>query len=202
MLILSRFIDRGNEIIGKTVGWLILAAILLSAGNAVVRKLFNTSSNALLEAQWYLYGAAFLLAAAYTLKQNEHIRIDIVYGALSRRTQHWIDLLGHLFFLMPFAILMDVYFTSYVLQSYHSGEVSNNAGGLVLWPAKALLLVGMLLLTLQGVSEIIKKIAVMRGVIPDPTPFVSAHDAAALEGAELADKLAALQAEADKEARK
>jgi len=202
MLILSRFIDRGNEIIGKTVGWLILAAILLSAGNAVVRKLFNTSSNALLEAQWYLYGAAFLLAAAYTLKQNEHIRIDIVYGALSRRSQHWIDLLGHLFFLMPFAILMDVYFTSYVLQSYHSGEVSNNAGGLVLWPAKALLLVGMLLLTLQGVSEIIKKIAVMRGVIPDPTPFVSAHDAAALEGAELADKLAALQAEADKEARK
>ena len=189
MLILSRFIDRGNEVIGKAVGWFILAAILLSAGNAVVRKLFNTSSNA-------------LLAAAYTLKQNEHIRIDIVYGALSRRSQHWIDLLGHLFFLMPFAILMDVYFTSYVLQSYHSGEVSNNAGGLVLWPAKALLLIGMLLLTLQGISEIIKKIAVMRGVIPDPTPFVSAHDAAALEGAELADKLAALQAEADKEARK
>lgn len=202
MLILSRFIDRGNEIIGKTVGWFILAAILLSAGNAVVRKLFNSSSNALLEAQWYLYGAAFLLAAAYTLKQNEHIRIDIVYGALSRRTQHWIDLLGHLFFLMPFAILMDVYFVSYVMQSYHSGEVSNNAGGLVLWPAKALLLIGMLLLTLQGISEIIKKIAVMRGVIPDPTPFVSAHEAAALEGAELADKLAALQAEADKEARK
>ncbi|MFC3182722.1 TRAP transporter small permease subunit [Cypionkella sinensis] len=202
MLILSRFIDRGNEVIGKTVGWFILAAILLSAGNAVVRKLFNTSSNALLEAQWYLYGAAFLLAAAYTLKQNEHIRIDIVYGALSRRTQHWIDLLGHLFFLMPFAILMDVYFVSYVLQSYRSGEVSNNAGGLVLWPAKALLLIGMLLLTLQGISEIIKKIAVMRGIIPDPTPFVSAHEAAAQEGAELADKLAALQAEADKDARK
>ena len=202
MLILSRFIDRGNEVIGKTVGWFILAAIVLSAGNAVVRKLFNTSSNALLEAQWYLYGAAFLLAAAYTLKQNEHIRIDIVYGALSRRTQHWIDLLGHLLFLMPFALLMDVYFTSYVLQSYRSGEVSNNAGGLVLWPAKALLLVGMLLLTLQGISEIIKKIAVMRGVIPDPNPFVSAHDAAAQEGAELADKLAALQAQADKDARK
>jgi len=202
MLILSRFIDRGNEVIGKAVGWFILAAILLSAGNAVVRKLFNTSSNALLEAQWYLYGAAFLLAAAYTLKQNEHIRIDIVYGALSRRTQHWIDLLGHLLFLMPFAILMDVYFTSYVLQSYHSGEVSNNAGGLVLWPAKALLLIGMLLLTLQGISEIIKKIAVMQGVIPDPNPFVSAHEAAAQEGADLADKLAALQAAAETEARK
>ena len=197
MLTLSRYIDRSTEAIGKAVGWFILAAIFLSAGNAIVRKLFNTSSNSLLEMQWYLYGAAFLLAAAYTLRQNEHIRIDIVYGALSRRTQHWIDLIGHLFFLMPFAILMDVYFTSYVLQSYRSGEVSNNAGGLILWPAKALLLVGMLLLTLQGVSEIIKKIAVMRGVIPDPTPFVSAHDAAAQEGAELADKLAALQAEAD-----
>jgi len=170
--------------IGKAVGWFILAAILLSAGNAVVRKLFNSSSNALLEAQWYLYGAAFLLAAAYTLRQNEHIRI-------------WIDLLGHLFFLMPFAILMDVYFTSFVLQSYHSGETSNNAGGLTLWPAKALLLAGMLLLTLQGISEIIKKIAVMRGIIPDPTPFVSSHEAAANEGAELAEKLAAIQAEAD-----
>ena len=201
MLTLSRYIDRSTEAIGKAVGWFILAAIFLSAGNAIVRKLFNTSSNSLLEMQWYLYGAAFLLAAAYTLRQNEHIRIDIVYGALSRRTQHWIDLIGHLFFLMPFAILMDVYFTSYVLQSYRSGEVSNNAGGLILWPAKALLLVGMLLLTLQGVSEIIKKIAVMRGVIPDPTPFVSAHDAAAQEGAELADKLAALQAEADQAAK-
>ena len=202
MLTLSRYIDRSTEAIGKAVGWFILAAIFLSAGNAIVRKLFNTSSNSLLEMQWYLYGAAFLLAAAYTLRQNEHIRIDIVYGALSRRTQHWIDLIGHLFFLMPFAILMDVYFTSYVLQSYRSGEVSNNAGGLILWPAKALLLIGMLLLTLQGVSEIIKKIAVMRGVIPDPTPFVSAHEAAAQEGAELADKLAALQVEADKDARK
>ncbi len=201
MLIVSRCIDRGTEIIGKAVGWFILAAILLSAGNAVVRKVFSTSSNALLEMQWYLYGAAFLLAAAYTLRQNEHIRIDIVYGALSRRSQHWIDLFGHLFFLMPFAILMDVYFTSYVLRSYHSGEVSNNAGGLILWPAKALLLIGMLLLTLQGISEIIKKIAVMRGIIPDPTPFVSSHDAAALEGAELAEKLAAIQTEADKAAK-
>lgn len=201
MLILSRFIDRGTEAIGKAVGWFILAAILLSAGNAVVRKVFNTSSNALLEMQWYLYGAAFLLAAAYTLRQNEHIRIDIVYGALSRRTQHWIDLFGHVFFLMPFAILMDVYFVSYVLQSYHSGETSNNAGGLTLWPAKALLLAGMLLLTLQGISEIIKKIAVMRGVIPDPTPFVSSHEAAALEGAELAEQLAAAQAEAEQTAK-
>ncbi|EFG2587282.1 TRAP transporter small permease subunit, partial [Escherichia coli] len=104
LLALSRAIDRFNEIVGKAVGWLILLSILISAGNAVVRKVFSTSSNAWLEAQWYLYGAAFLLAAAYTLKQNEHIRVDIVYGMWSRRVQHWIDLLGHLLFLMPFVL--------------------------------------------------------------------------------------------------
>lgn len=193
MLMFSHGIDRFTEVIGKAVGWLILAAVLLSAGNAVVRKTLNTSSNALLEMQWYLYGAAFLLAAAYTLKQNEHIRIDIVYGALPRRVQHWIDLLGHVLFLMPFLILMDVYFVPYVLHSYQSGELSNNAGGLILWPAKALLLAGFGLLTLQGLSEIIKKIAVMRGVIPDPNPFISAHKAAELEGAELAGAIAGSQ---------
>jgi TRAP-type mannitol/chloroaromatic compound transport system permease small subunit len=190
MLTLSHWIDRVNEAIGKAVGWLILAAVLLSAGNAVMRKALNMSSNALLEMQWYLYGAAFLLAAAYTLKQNEHIRIDIIYGALSRRTQHWIDLLGHVFFLMPFVLLMDFFFLPYVLNSFRSGELSNNAGGLILWPAKSLLLAGFVLLTLQGVSEIIKKVAVMRGVIPDPNPFISAHQAAELEGAELAAVIA------------
>ena len=126
LLGLARAIDRVNEWIGRSVGWCILAAVLLSAGNAVVRKLFNTSSNAFLEAQWYLYGAAFLGAAAYTLHRNEHIRIDILYGALSRRSQHWIDLLGHLVFLMPFVLLMDLYFVPYVLQSVRSGEMSNN----------------------------------------------------------------------------
>ena len=189
MLTFARLTDRMTEVIGKAVGWLILAAVLLSAGNALVRKVLNTSSNAFLEMQWYLYGAAFLLAAAHTLRQNEHIRIDILYGAMSRRVQHWIDLLGHLFFLMPFLILMDVYFVPYVALSYHSGEMSNNAGGLILWPAKALLLIGFGLLTVQGLSEIIKKVAVMRGVIPDPTPFLSAHQAAELEGALLAQKI-------------
>ncbi len=193
LLGLARAIDRLTEVIGKAVGWCILAAVLLSAGNAVVRKVFNTSSNAFLEGQWYLYGAAFLGAAAYTLQQNEHIRIDIIYGALSRRTQHWIDLLGHLFFLMPFLILMDVYFAPYVLQSLRSGEMSNNSGGLILWPAKGLLLFGFALLTLQGVSEIIKKIAVMTGAMVDPTPFLSAHESAELEGAALARKIAGEQ---------
>ena len=115
LLALSGTIDRVNEFIGKWVSWLILLAILVSAGNAVIRKVFNMSSNAWLELQWYLFGAAFMLAAAYTLKQNEHIRIDIVYGMFSRRVQHWIDLLGHVFFLMPFVTLMMVYFVPYVV---------------------------------------------------------------------------------------
>jgi len=189
LLALSRAIDRLNELIGRWVAWLILVSILVSAGNAIIRKAFNTSSNAWLEAQWYLFGAAFLLAAAYTLKQNEHIRIDIVYGMFSRRTQHWIDLLGHLFFLMPFVILMISYFVPYFLLSYRSGEVSSSAGGLIIWPAKLLLLVGFVLLGIQGISEIIKKIAIMRGDMEDPNPFISAHEAAELEGKALVEEL-------------
>jgi TRAP-type mannitol/chloroaromatic compound transport system permease small subunit len=188
-LSLSGLIDRLNEFIGKAVSWLILAAVLVSATNAIVRKTLNMSSNAWLELQWYLFGAAFLLAAAYTLKQNEHIRIDILYGALSRRTQHWIDLLGHLLFLMPFAALMIWYFVPYLLVSIRSGEVSTNAGGLIIWPARALLLASFVLLAFQGISEIIKKIAVMRGDIPDPTPFISAHAAAELEGEALVKEI-------------
>ena len=189
LLALSRGIDRLNEFIGKWVSWLILLSILVSAGNAIIRKTFDISSNAWLELQWYLFGAAFLLAAAYTLKQNEHIRIDIVYGMFPRRVQHWIDLLGHLLFLMPFCLLMVLYLGPYVLLSYRSGEVSNNAGGLIIWPAKLLLLIGFALLTLQGVSEIIKKIAVMRGRMEDPNPFVSAHEQAELEARSLADEV-------------
>ena len=189
LLALSRAIDRINEAIGKTVAWAILLAILVSAGNAVIRKAFNMSSNAWLELQWYLFGAAFLLAAAYTLKQNEHIRIDIIYGLFSRRKQHWIDLFGHVFFLMPFVLLMLYYFVPYFLLSYRSGEVSSSAGGLVIWPAKLMLLIGFFLLALQGISEIIKKIAVMRGDMEDPTPFISTHEAAEQEAKALAGEL-------------
>lgn len=189
LLALSRAIDRMNEFIGKWVSWLILAAVLVSAANAVIRKTFNMSSNAWLELQWYLFGAAFLLAAAYTLKQNEHIRIDIVYGLFSRRVQHWIDLFGHVFFLMPFVLLMIYYFVPYVSLSYRSGEVSTNAGGLIIWPAKTLLLIGFFLLALQGISEIIKKIAIMRGDMDDPNPFVSHHEQAELEAKALAEEL-------------
>ncbi|GLS33994.1 TRAP-type mannitol/chloroaromatic compound transport system, small permease component [Mesorhizobium albiziae] len=189
LLALSRGIDRLNEFIGKWVSWLILLAVLVSAGNAVIRKTFNMSSNAWLELQWYLFGAAFLLAAAYTLKQNEHIRIDIVYGMFSRRTQHWIDLFGHIFFLMPFVLLMIYYFIPYVGLSFRSGEVSSSAGGLIIWPAKSLLLIGFSLLGLQGISEIIKKIAIMRGDMDDPTPFISVHEQAELEAKALAEEV-------------
>ncbi len=188
LLALSRAIDRVNEVIGRWVAWLILLAVLISAANAIIRKTLNISSNAWLELQWYLFGAAFLLAAAYTLKQNEHIRIDVVYGMFSRRVQHWIDLLGHVFFLMPFTILMICYFVPYVSLSVRSGEMSSSAGGLILWPAKMLLLVGFVQLGFQGVSEIIKKIAVMRGDIDDPNPFISAHEQAELEGKALTEE--------------
>lgn len=188
-LALSRGIDRLNEFIGRSVSWLILVAILVSAANAVIRKVFDTSSNAWLELQWYLFGAAFMLAAAYTLRQNEHIRIDIVYGLFPRRVQHCIDLFGHVFFLMPFVTLMVFYFVPYVSLSFHSGEMSTNAGGLIVWPAKAILLAGFFLLALQGISEIIKKIAIMRGHMEDPNPFISVHEQAELEAKALADEV-------------
>ena len=189
LLSLSALIDRVNEIIGKAMGAAILAAVLISAGNAVIRKAFNMSSNSWLELQWYLFGAAFMLAAAYTLKQNEHIRIDILYGAFSRRTQHWIDLLGHIFFLMPFVLLMSFMLVPYAWRAFQNGDISTNSGGLVIWPARALLALGFILLSFQGVSEIIKKIAVMRGDIDDPTPFISAHEMAELEGKSLAQEI-------------
>ncbi|MDX8522268.1 TRAP transporter small permease subunit [Mesorhizobium dulcispinae] len=195
LLALSRTIDRINEFIGRWVSWAILLAILVSAGNAVIRKALDISSNAWLELQWYLFGAAFMLAAAYTLKQNDHIRIDIVYGMFPRRVQHWIDLLGHLLFLMPFVVLMVIYFVPYVSLSFRSGEMSTNAGGLIVWPAKAILLVGFSLLAIQGVSEIIKKIAIMRGDMDDPNPFISAHDQAKLEAEVLAEEAKALSGE-------
>lgn len=189
LIALSSAIDRFNSFIGRWVAWLILAAVLVSAGNAIIRKAFSMSSNAWLELQWYLFGAAFLLAAAYTLRDNEHIRVDIVYGMFSRRTQHLIDLFGHVFFLMPFALLMMFYLIPYVSLSYRSGEMSTNAGGLILWPAKSLLLISFILLVVQGISEIIKKIAILHGDMDDPNPFVSSHEMAEAEADALAREI-------------
>ena len=194
-LALSRLIDRITEAIGKSVMWLVLIAVLVSATNAIVRKLFNISSNAWLELQWYLFGASFLLAAAYTLKENEHIRIDIFYGSRSRKTQHRIDLFGHVFFLLPFVTLMTWMLVPYAWDAIKSGQISTNAGGLVIWPARAMLLGGFALLLAQAISEIIKKIAVMRGIIDDPTPFVSVHEQATLDGLALAAEVARLAEE-------
>jgi TRAP-type mannitol/chloroaromatic compound transport system permease small subunit len=189
LLALSRMIDRITDAIGRSMGWLILLAILISAGNAVVRKAFNYSSNGWLELQWYLFGAAFMLAAAYTLKQNEHIRVDIFYASRSRQTQHWIDLFGHIFFLLPFVLLMTWLLAPYALQAFVNGDVSSNAGGLLIWPARALLLAGFVLLVFQAFSEIVKKIAVIRGLIDDPHPTISAKEAAELEVAALVKEI-------------
>lgn len=191
LLSIARAIDRFTEFVGKSVMWLILVAILVSAINAIIRKLFNVSSNAWLELQWYLFGAAFLLASAYTLQQNEHIRIDIFYGTRSRRTQNWIDLFGHVFFLLPFVCIMTWMLVPYAWLAFQSGQISTNAGGLIIWPARAILAGGFVLLVLQAFSEIIKKIAIIQGLIEDKHSFVSAHEAAELEGKAIAEALAA-----------
>ncbi len=168
LLAISRAIDAVSALVGKVSAWLILVAVLISAGNAIIRKTFDISSNAWLELQWYLYGTVFLLAAAYTLQKNEHVRIDFVSNMLSKRTRDWIDLLGYLFFLLPFTVLIVYLSFPWFIRSFLSGEFSANAGGLVLWPAKIMVVLGFSLLTAQGISEIIKRWAVIRGDIEDP----------------------------------
>jgi TRAP-type mannitol/chloroaromatic compound transport system permease small subunit len=169
LLSLSRTIDAINTWIGRNVAWLILVAVLISTVNAIIRKLFNISSNGWLEAQWVLFGAVFLLCSPWTLLSHEHIRIDIVNNLFPRWLKHWIDLFGHVFFLMPFALIMIIDGWPFFMESYRINEGSLNAGGLVQWPAKSLLVIGFTLLAIQGISEIIKRIALMRGLIPDTT---------------------------------
>ncbi|MBL8437132.1 MAG: TRAP transporter small permease subunit [Zoogloeaceae bacterium] len=169
LLNLARGIDRLNAWVGKSVIWLILVAVLISAGNAIVRKAFNYSSNALLELQWYLFSAVFLLGAAYTLQRNEHVRIDVIAGKFSKRTQTWIDVFGTVFFLLPVTIMVLWLSWPVFVLSFQSQDSSNSAGGLILWPARLLVPVGFLLLTLQGFSELIKRLGFLSGVAPDPT---------------------------------
>ena len=168
LLAFSRIIDAISERIGKALTWFVLAAVLVSSINAIVRYTFNQSSNAWLELQWYLFGAVVLLGAAYTLKKNEHIRIDIFTSRLSARTRNWIDIVGHVLFLAPLCILMIWLGVPFFLRSLQSGEISSSAGGLIVWPAKLLVPLGFSLLLAQGVSELIKRVAVMRGLIADP----------------------------------
>lgn len=163
LISLSRMIDALNEKIGHAVSWALLLAVLISAGNALVRYSLNMSSNAWLEIQWYLYGAVFLLAAPYTLKRDEHVRIDVLASRLPKRKQVWMDVFGILFFLFPATLLTLYYSIPYAWISISSLEMSSNAGGLIVWPAKLLIPIGFFLLALQGISELVKRIAHLRG---------------------------------------
>jgi len=169
LLRLSRWIDAFTERVGRFVAWLIMAAVLISALNAVVRKAFNYSSNAFLEIQWYLFSAVFLLAAGYTLLRQEHVKIDVVIGRFSRRTQVTIEAVCIVIFLFPFCFAVIDLVWPLVVRAYVMGEMSQNAGGLIRWPVFALLPLGFVLLLVQGVSELIKRIAFLRGIIDDPT---------------------------------
>lgn len=169
LLYVSRLIDRLNQRVGNSILWLILVAVLISAGNALVRKVFQISSNALLEVQWYLFSAVFLLGAGYALLKNAHVRIDFFASRLSRRTVHWIEIVGILVFLLPLCFMLIDLSWPLVWNAWVSGEMSQNAGGLMRWPVYLLLPVGLALLFLQGVSELIKRVAYLRGVLVEPS---------------------------------
>ena len=169
LLRIARGIDWLNERIGRVILWCVLIAVLISAANAIIRKTFDTSSNAWLEVQWYLFSAIFLLCAGYTLLRNEHVRIDVIIHRLPKRTQIWIDIFGLIFFLLPAATLIAALAWPVFMRAFVSGEMSENAGGLIRWPVYILAPTGFALLALQGVSELIKRFAFLQGLIEDPT---------------------------------
>ena len=189
LLKLSKTVDWLNSQIGKHLIWLILASTVISAVNAAVRKAFNVSSNAYLEVQWYLFAASFLLASAFTLLNGELVKIDVIYSRWSKRVQTWIDVLGFTFFLLPFCAAVLWFSIPFFLQGYRSNEVSPSAGGLILWPVYAMMPLGFFLLMLQGISELIKRIAFLQGLIEDPT-LKKVEKSAEEELAEAIQKLA------------
>jgi TRAP-type mannitol/chloroaromatic compound transport system permease small subunit len=168
LLKMSRGIDAFTRWVGKRLAWLILVAVVVSALNAIVRKTFDTSSNSWLELQWLLFSVVFLMCSSWTLLDNEHIRIDIVNNMLPKKLRDSIDVVGHAFFLMPLCIVMIITGVPFFKRSFEINEQSGNAGGLPQWPAKSLIMIGFTMLLVQGISELIKRIAVMRGLIPDP----------------------------------
>jgi TRAP-type mannitol/chloroaromatic compound transport system permease small subunit len=168
LLKMSRGIDAFTKWTGKRLAWLILVAVVVSAINAIIRKAFDTSSNSWLELQWVLFSIVFLLCSSWTLLDNEHIRIDIVNNMMPKKVRDSIDVIGHVFFLMPLCVVMIITGVPFFLRSWQINEQSGNAGGLPQWPAKSLIMIGFAMLLVQGVSELIKRIAVMRGLIPDP----------------------------------
>ena len=188
LLSISRVIDAINGQIGKKIAWLILLAVIVATVNAIIRKVFNVSSNAWLELQWMLFGAVFLMCASWTLQVKEHIRIDIVNSMLPKRVQQWIDLIGHTLFLMPFCLLMVYHSWPFFTRSYAINEQSLSAGGLAQWPAKGLVVVGFVMLTFQGVSEIIKQVAIMRGYLEDEESLRGHAAAAEAEAQRLLDQ--------------
>jgi len=163
LLAFAGLIDRINQRVGMLATWLVLLSCLVSAGNATIRYLLSMSSNAWLELQWYMFAGIVMLGASYTLKLNEHVRVDVLYGGLQARARAWIDLLGTIFFLMPTALLIAWMSWPMFWDSYATGEMSSNAGGLIRWPVKLLVPVGAVLLALQGLSEIIKRVGYLRG---------------------------------------
>jgi TRAP-type mannitol/chloroaromatic compound transport system permease small subunit len=188
---LSRTIDKISLVTGKAASWLIVAAVAVSAVNAVVRKLFDMSSNAWLELQWVLFSAVFMLCAAWALLANEHVRIDILSSFFSRRVRNCVEILGHSVFLLPLCVIMLVTSLPFFIASARINEQSASAGGLPQWPAKSLIFIGFALLFAQGVSELIKRLAIMRGDLPDPTAAMGqAHANAAEDAVDLATKSA------------
>ncbi len=177
LLFISQKIDAFNAWIGRWLSWLVVVVVLVSSINAVMRKVFDVSSNSYLELQWVLFSVIFLLCSPWTLLSGEHIRIDIVNHLLPLKVRGWIDLIGHLFFLLPFTLLLLYLSVPFFLSSLRLNEQSGNAGGLPQWPAKSLIMIAMLLLLAQGISELIKRIAMMRGLIPDSNAkALSAHE--------------------------
>ena len=186
LLRLSRAIDSLNQRIGRSALWLVLIAVLISSANAVMRKLFNLSSNAFLEVQWYLFSAIFLICAGYTLLRNEHVRIDVISNRVSPRGRAVIDIIGTLFFLLPMTLIIVKLSWPLFIDAFTSNEQSSDAGGLARWPVKLLIPAGFALLALQGISELIKRVAFLAGQAPDP---LALHQGKSAEQ-ELAEEIA------------
>lgn len=175
LLAFSRAVDRVNAVIGKIADWTVLFACVISAGNAFVRYGVSYSSNAWLEVQWYLFGATVMLGASYTLLKNEHVRVDLLYGNMGPRTKLWVDVFGFICFMLPAVILLTWMTWPFFLDSFVRHEDSSNAGGLIRWPVKVLLPLGFFLLTLQGLSELIKRVALLMGIKPEGEVVVEYH---------------------------
>ncbi|MBN8490445.1 MAG: TRAP transporter small permease subunit [Burkholderiales bacterium] len=194
LLGLSRVIDAFNELIGKLIRWLVLATVLISAVNAIVRKAFNIGSNAYLEVQWYLFAAVFMLGAGYAFLRNAHVRIDFISSKLSKRTNAMIDILGIVVFVIPLCLILITLSWPFFVNAWNTGEMSSNAGGLIRWPVYLLVPVGFSILLAQSVSELVKRIAFLKGAIPEPISVESGKSDEELLAEELAAEAAKKQA--------